>query len=134
VALRRYFYGDNACFSFCWISFDYACILSLSGMECGILEELGMIERQYDPFDIEAAHKHSIRHREEVLASKLCCCFHCLAGFPPSEIKEWTDQQWHTLGATALCPQCGKDAVLGDASGLQFTDAFIIAMNQHWFD
>jgi len=81
-------------------------------MECGILEEPDIMKRQYDPIDLKAAHKHSIRHREEVVASKLCICFHCMASFPPSEIKEWTDQQWHALETTALCPKCGIDAVL----------------------
>lgn len=29
------------------------------------------------------AHRHSIRHREEVLGSELCGCFYCLHIFSP---------------------------------------------------
>ena len=38
--------------------------------------------------DIIRAHRHSIRHREEVLASERCGCFYCCAVFPPWEIKK----------------------------------------------
>lgn len=35
---------------------------------------------------------------------------------------------------TALCPHCGIDALIGDASGLPVTDAaFLLEMHAHWF-
>jgi hypothetical protein len=37
------------------------------------------------------AHRHSARHREEVLASERCGYFYHLATFPPSEIERWVD-------------------------------------------
>src|SRR5262245_35069182 len=51
------------------------------------------------PADVREAHKRSIRHRAEIIASNLCGCFYCLSTFAPSEIAEWTDD-----GDTALCP------------------------------
>ncbi|RUM18058.1 cytoplasmic protein [Rhizobium vallis] len=74
-------------------------------------------------------HKHSINHRAEIEASALCGCFHCCASFRPAEIKDWLDDN-----RTALCPRCGIDAVIGDASGLPvMTVDFLKQMNRHWF-
>ncbi len=79
--------------------------------------------------DLHGAHAHSARHRAEIEASDRCGCFCCGAVFPASEILDWVDG-----GQTALCPRCGIDSVLGDASGLWVTDpAFLTAMNRHWF-
>lgn len=66
---------------------------------------------------IERAHAACTCHRAEVLASRECGCFYCLATFPPSQVKLWTDGS-RRGGQTALCPRCGVDAVIGDASGL----------------
>jgi hypothetical protein len=83
-------------------------------------------------FDLQAAHKHSSRHREEILSSEICGCFHCKQTFLPSEIEDWTDE----IGAddvTALCPKCGIDSVIGSASGFPLTKDFLQEMHQHWF-
>ena len=74
------------------------------------------------------AHKRSIRHRMEIEASALCGCFYCLNIFVPARVAEWCDD-----GQTALCPHCGIDSVIGDASGYPVEQDFLTAMNQHWF-
>jgi hypothetical protein len=43
-------------------------------------------------------------------------------------IEEWTD-----AADTALCPHCGIDAVIGDASGFPITKEFLSEMCQAWF-
>ena len=75
-----------------------------------------------------AAHKCSIHHRPQIEASTLCGCFSCLSTFPPGKIEEWTDAV-----DTALCPLCGIDAVIGDASGFPITKEFLSEMCQAWF-
>ena len=80
--------------------------------------------------DVIAAHAHSIRHRPEVEASRLAGCFYCRAIYPPAEITEWVDD---VTGETAICPRCGIDSVIGDASGYPVTDDFLTRMNTHWF-
>ena len=75
-----------------------------------------------------APHKCSIHHRLQIEASKLCGCFSCLSTFPPGKIEEWTDAV-----DTALCPKCGIDAVIGDASGFPITKEFLSEMCQAWF-
>ncbi|PCK83081.1 cytoplasmic protein [Rhizobium sophoriradicis] len=75
------------------------------------------------------AHKHSARHRQDIETSGRCGCFYCCAVFEPSEIEEWVDAD-----TTALCPRCGIDAVLGDASGLPVTAKdFLTRMKSRWF-
>jgi hypothetical protein len=80
------------------------------------------------PGDLERAHKRSIYHRAEILGSGLCGCFGCLETFEPRVIEEWTDK-----GDTALCPFCGIDSVIGDASGYPITEEFLTAMEARWF-
>jgi hypothetical protein len=78
---------------------------------------------------LRVAHKKSVRHRADIERSSLCGCFYCKAIFAPNRIVEWVDN-----GATALCPTCGIDSVIGDASGLQITKSFLEAMLQvAWF-
>lgn len=82
---------------------------------------------------LEAAHKHSSKHREEVLASTTCGCFYCQTTFPPRAIKEWVDLGQNPAGETALCPNCGIDSVIGDAAGFPLTASFLANMHQRWF-
>jgi len=76
------------------------------------------------------AHRHSSRHREEVMASEVCGCFYCLSVFPPGEIERWIGPEG---GDTAICPKCGIDSVIGSASGLPITEEFLTRMKRHWF-
>lgn len=72
-----------------------------------------------------AAHKHSSKHRAQLEASNACACFFCFRKFGHAEIKKWVD-----AGQTALCPHCGIDSVLGNAS-VRIDDAFLRNMHQH---
>ncbi len=76
---------------------------------------------------LQAAHTHSTRHRNEIVASEQCACFYCCKFFKPNEISEWIDDD------TARCPQCGIDSVLGSASGFDLTQEFIESMHKYWF-
>ena len=83
--------------------------------------------------DVVGAHKTSIRNKESIMKSSECGCFHCLAIFPPSRIKEWTDTSEPELRHTALCPECGIDSVIGSDSGYSINKDFLSAMQKHWF-
>ena len=80
----------------------------------------------------ESAHKRSSCHREEIMGSEFCGCFYCLQVFAPAEIKEWIEEEY-PLGATALCPKCGIDSVIGTGSGYPVTREFLSEMHEHWF-
>jgi hypothetical protein len=75
------------------------------------------------------AHKNCSRHRNEIESSQRCACFYCLQSFPPSEIVDWTDDD-----ATAMCPRCGIDSVIGSASGFSLSPGFLQRMHNHWFE
>ena len=74
-------------------------------------------------------HNHSIRHREEVEAARVCGCFYCLAVFPPSEIVDWVDEG----EVTALCPRCGIDSVLSESTTISIDITLLIEMERHYF-
>ncbi len=80
------------------------------------------------PSDVRTAHTHSSRHRDQILHSAVCGCFYCCGMFAPDKIEEWIDDS-----QTALCPLCGIDSVIPDASGFPITAQFLAAMKAHWF-
>ena len=76
------------------------------------------------------AHDHCRNNRNELAQSEYAGCFYCCELFSPSLIDEWTGSK----GTTAVCPKCGIDAIIGDASAFPITDkAFLTAMNKAWF-
>jgi hypothetical protein len=75
-----------------------------------------------------AAKAHSSKHRAEVEASARCGCFFCFRQFAPTAIKAWTESN-----QTALCPNCGMDAVIGNASPYQLDDKFLRRMHGQFF-
>lgn len=78
------------------------------------------------------AHTRSSFHRQEVLSSKVCGCFYCLAVFEPDAIAGWIDDE-NSIGQTALCPKCGIDSVIGSGSGFPITKEFLGKMHSYWF-
>jgi hypothetical protein len=74
------------------------------------------------------AHGHSIRHRAEIEASRSCGCFYCLRIYPREQIADWIRDE-----GTALCPHCGIDSVIGDASGYEVSEPFLTEMHKAWF-
>ena len=81
--------------------------------------------------DPTAAHAHSSRHRPEIERSRRCGCFYCLRTYPPEAITEWIQEPG--VGETARCPRCGIDSVIGTASGVPVTGAFLRRMHARWF-
>ena len=73
-------------------------------------------------------YKHSHLHKEEIKRSTFCGCYCCCKIYHSNDIKEWCDN-----GNTAICPQCGVDAVIGDKSGLPITVDFLIDSYKRWF-
>jgi hypothetical protein len=82
---------------------------------------------------VRVAHHQSIYHRRAIELSRTCGCFYCLKMFRPDQIHAWTDRHKSVPEQTALCPHCGIDSVVGDASGFAITETFPNAMNEHWF-
>ncbi|MEJ7599770.1 MAG: hypothetical protein WKG01_17820 [Kofleriaceae bacterium] len=81
-----------------------------------------------DPAPFIAASVYATKHRPALEASEKCACYFCFRVFPPTAIKSWID-----ANQTALCPHCGIDAVIGDASPLRIDNTFLRQMHQHHF-
>ncbi len=73
-------------------------------------------------------HQHTADHRDEILNSSRCFCIYCMHEFKSDEIDDWIDE-----GDTALCPHCGIDAVIGDASGFNLTPDLLHRLHKAYF-
>lgn len=100
------------------------------GFDVKIVEgrNIGLYEAQLLD-DVSAAHKFSIYNRRQIMKSKLCGCFYCCEIFTPDKITNWLNEGC----GTALCPECGIDSVIGDASGYPITKEFMQDMHKRWF-
>ena len=82
--------------------------------------------------ELNAFYTLSIRNEESINNSDFCGCFHCISIFPVADVK-LSDLIIEKDGfRTAICPICGIDAVLGDAS-VEITAELLEAMNSHYF-
>jgi hypothetical protein len=81
-----------------------------------------------DPVRCNAARQHASKHRAEIQASARCGCYFCFRTFPHSDIRAWVDSN-----ETALCPACGIDAVIGDASKHRLDGRFLRQMHTLFF-
>lgn len=57
--------------------------------------------------------------------------FLCERIFPATEVRECYRELGN--GLTAICPYCGIDAVLADASGVEVFPEFLHKMHKAWF-
>lgn len=78
------------------------------------------------------AAKHSRSNRSEIEASGLCACYCCESTVPAKDVCEWTPSKG-SLEECAVCPTCGCDSLIGDASGIELDPAFLSAMSEHFF-
>jgi hypothetical protein len=79
---------------------------------------------------LQAAHRHSSNHRNELERSEICGCFCCCRTFTVAAVEEWVDED-----GTAICPYCSADSVLGSASGYPVSEQhFLRAMHALWFE
>jgi len=72
-------------------------------------------------------HKHCSNNRKVIAVSAQCGCFYCLEIYPAAEVKKYTSV------VDAICPKCGIDSVLADASGAEISVPFLSAMSDRWF-
>lgn len=79
--------------------------------------------------DYIEALEYSYNHREKLLADEKCGCFYCLTIFNPKEILDWVDD----ISATAICPYCGVDSIIGESSGYPITKEFLSEMHNYSF-
>lgn len=77
----------------------------------------------------------AVNNHSEITRSEQCGCFFCLETFPASDVEEWlSSERVGDTDGSAVCPCCGTDAVIGDASGLPVNGEFLAAVRRRWFD
>ena len=82
--------------------------------------------------ELNAFYSHSIRNEESILKSNLFGCFHCISILAATDIK-LSEMMVEKDGVkTAICPICGIDSVLGDAS-VEITAELLEKMNGLYF-
>ena len=87
-------------------------------------------------YDYTQIHRHCGWHEDQIKKSKICGCFSCLKIYPANEIVEWIDEPKDCPrgeGKTAICPNCGIDAVLPESSDYEITQDFINDMGKEYF-
>lgn len=85
---------------------------------------------------IEKAHKATLYNEKDIMGSTTCTCFYCGYQFNAHSEKdlEWWDEH-SPKGKTLVCPKCGIDVVIGEASGFPITDKdFIYECSEAWFN
>lgn len=69
---------------------------------------------------------HASNNEIEILQSKSCSCFFCRQTYDARKVNDWINDE---RGVTAICPECGMDAVIGDASGVVLDKDLLKEMN-----
>ena len=78
----------------------------------------------------KAMHRHTFKNMDEISRSDKCGCISCCQIYRAAEIEESIPDG---DGRTALCVNCGVDAVIGDASGIEITPELLKVLNKKWF-
>lgn len=78
-------------------------------------------------------HKYCTFNKELIKKSKKCYCFYCKSTIDVEDMLKPT-VQYIDGGKTALCPKCGIDSIIPDATGEEITDKVIDEMYEYWFE
>lgn len=81
--------------------------------------------------DYEGAHDASFMNRDCIRRSKVCGCFYCRSIFPARKVGDWISEGDGKY--TALCPYCGIDSVIGNASGYHIDPELLGIMEWIYF-
>ena len=104
----------------------------LDGMNDPIFKDSADEDKAWTVDALKAVYSHSIRNEESILKSDFCGCFHCISIFPVADVKSSAMMVEKDGCKTAICPICGIDSVLGDAS-VEITAELLETMNEYYF-
>lgn len=82
--------------------------------------------------ELSEIHTHCTANREEIEASSRCACLYCQEVYRATEVNDFIVEP--SLKETALCPRCGANAVIGDATGIPFYKELIRKLHQRYFE
>ena len=82
---------------------------------------------------VQIAFDASADNRTQLLQSMLCGCYVCGETFLPQEIRQWEPSDAPDRDATALCPHCENDSVVGSKCGLPIEEpAFLKSLGEYF--
>ncbi len=70
--------------------------------------------------------KHTHDNEVEILRSKTCSCLFCRQTYDARLVNDWANDE---RGMSAICPECGMDAVVGDNGGEPMDKALLKELN-----
>lgn len=76
-------------------------------------------------------YKHTKNNELDILQSKTCSCLFCQQNYSARKVSEWNTDKNNQM--SAVCPECGMDAVVGDASGYVLDDDDIETLHKTYF-
>lgn len=79
---------------------------------------------------LEELHERAHDNEIEILGSKTCSCFFCRQTYDARKVNDWVNGQ---NGMTAICPECGMDAVIGDKGGEPLSKETLKALNLAYY-
>ncbi|MDR1027366.1 MAG: hypothetical protein LBL46_03040 [Rickettsiales bacterium] len=83
------------------------------------------------PQTYKDAHEHCLGNWQAVKQSKVCGCFYCGKLLSADAITDFITEP--SGSKTAICPECGIDSIIGDASGVELSKDFMNKMHLAWF-
>ena len=104
----------------------------LDGMNDPIFKDSADVDKAWTVEELKAVYSNSIRNEESILNSDFCGCFHCISIFPAVDVKSAEFIIEKDGSRTEICPICGIDSVLGDAS-VEVSAELLEEMNEHYF-
>ena len=104
----------------------------LDGMNDPIFKDSADEDKAWTVDALKAVYSHSIRNEESINNSDFCGCFHCISIFPAVDVKSAEFIIEKDGSRTEICPICGIDSVLGDAS-VEISAELIESMNEYYF-
>jgi hypothetical protein len=87
------------------------------------------VSMKKDPKLIEL-HSHATNNEIEILKSTNCSCFFCRQTYDARKVNDWVSDE---RGVSAICPECGMDAVIGDACGIPLDKATLKELNLAYY-
>lgn len=80
---------------------------------------------KYKKVTIINAYDSTKNNEENMGVSNKCGCYSCLKIFQARDVKKYIDD-------TAVCPYCGEQSLIPDASGILLDDDFLNCVNKFW--
>lgn len=78
----------------------------------------------------EEIFQHTTNNDIEILNSEKCSCIFCRHTFDARSVQDWISDE---KGVTAICPECGMDSLVGDASGFQIDRDTLKEINLEYY-